>query len=141
MSKRLGAVFSDKAELAGYTLENHRLHPGQVLELTLFWKSLSDWEGSYKVFVHLYGPDGTVVAQQDGFPGESRLPTTTWMPGEYVADAHHLPIGDDMPEGKYRLATGLYDPESLARLPVSGDLAIAQGDHVILDQEVEIVSR
>ena len=141
MPNRLNVTFSDKAELAGYALENRRLHPGQILELTLFWKSLSNWDSSHKVFVHLYDPDGTVVAQQDGLPGEGRLPTTTWMSGEYVADTHHLPIGGDVPDGKYRLATGLYDAESLARLPVSGDSGIAQGDHVILDQEVEIVSR
>ena len=140
MARQVEASFADKAELTGYTLPRTRLSPGEAVDLTLFWKSLSPWEDSYKVFVHLRDPDGDVVAQQDTVPGEGQLPTTNWLPGEYVIGAHHIPIGDEVPAGRYNLVVGLYHPDTLARLAVTGDAGVAQRDHVVLDQEVEIVN-
>ena len=141
MARQVEASFADKADLTGYTLARTRLSPGEAVDLTLFWKSLSPWEDSYKVFVHLHDPNGVVVAQQDTVPGEGQLPTTNWLPGEYVIDAHHIPIGSEVPAGRYNLVVGLYHPDTLARLAVTRDAGIAQREHVVLDQEVEIVSR
>jgi len=145
----LGTVFADRAELVGYELSNRLLAPGKTLDVTLFWKSLAVWDEPYKVFVHLRSADGAVVAQQDGFPAEGRLPTTAWLPGEYVTDLHRLALADDAPAGKYHLVVGLYHPESLVRLPVrdvgdrpEGSMSgTAHADHMVLAQEVEIVSR
>jgi hypothetical protein len=38
------------------------------------------------------------------------------VPGEYVADGHTIVVGPDIEPGSYRLAVGLYDPVSGARL-------------------------
>ena len=141
MARQVEASFAGKADLTGYTVARTRLNPGETVDLTLSWRSLSPWEDSYKVFIHLRGPDGVVVAQQDTVPGEGQLPTTNWLTGEYVIDAHHIPVGHEVPAGRYNLAVGLYDPETLARMPVTGDAGIAKGDHMVLDQEVEIVNR
>lgn len=144
---QVGTVFADKVVLVGYELNGRVLSPGDTLDITLFWKSLAVWGDSYKVFVHLLSSDGVVIAQQDGFPGEGRLPTTAWLPGEYVTDVHRISIADDAPTGKYHLAVGMYHPVSLSRLPVGevtdlpgGSVSgTAQADHVVLAQEVEVV--
>ena len=133
--------FAGRAELAGFTLPETRVRPSGTLEVVLYWKATTRWESSYKVFVQLLSTDGQVVAQQDTIPGEGRFPTDNWLPGEYVTDAHHLAIGEDVPPGYYHVIAGLYDPDTMARLQVTGDPSTAQGDHVLLDQEIEIYSR
>ncbi|MBF8285548.1 MAG: rane protein of unknown function, partial [Anaerolineales bacterium] len=47
-------------------------------------------------------------------------PTTGWLAGEYVVDAHTLTLPGDLPPGAYRLFVGLYDPQSATRVPASG---------------------
>ena len=47
--------------------------------------------------------------------------TGQWDPGELILDSVALAIPPDAPPGPYRLAFGLYDSETLERLPVVGD--------------------
>ncbi|MFC2031653.1 hypothetical protein ACFLWA_13115, partial [Chloroflexota bacterium] len=42
--------------------------------------------------------------------------TLGWLPGEYLTDTHLLQLPYDLPDGEYRLAVGLYDPETAQRL-------------------------
>jgi hypothetical protein len=58
---------------------------------------------------------GQIVAQGDGPPVGGRYPTTYWLPGEIVEDAHRLTIPSGG-HGPYRIAVGLYDPATSARL-------------------------
>ena len=46
----------------------------------------------------------------------SERPTTSWVPGEFVADAHQVPIPSDLTPGQYVVEVGLYDA-GLAELP------------------------
>lgn len=141
MAHATQASFAGKAELAGYTLRNARVHPGDTLEVILYWKATARWESSYKVFVQLLSAEGQVVAQQDTVPGEGRFPTDNWLPGEYITDGHHLVVGEDTRAGHYHLIVGFYDPATMARLPVTGEPNIAPENHVVLDQEIEISNR
>jgi len=141
MAHATQASFAGKAELAGYTLRNARVHPGDTLEVILYWKATVRWESSYKVFVQLLFAEGQVVAQQDTVPGEGRFPTDNWLPGEYITDGHHLVVGEDTRAGHYHLIVGFYDPATMARLPVTGEPNIAPENHVVLDQEIEISNR
>ncbi|MCB0041670.1 MAG: hypothetical protein KDE23_18430, partial [Caldilinea sp.] len=71
-----------------------------------------------KVFVHLVGPDGTLVAQSDAVPAQG-YGTEQWIEGEVVADEHVLVLPADLAPGAYRLRAGMYDPATAARLPAS----------------------
>jgi hypothetical protein len=81
----------------------------------LTWGSTEEITQNYKVFVHLYGMDGRLVAQHDSVPVNELRPTWGWQPGEQIMDNHGLwvPAGVSEP---LRLAVGLYDPESNTRL-------------------------
>ena len=52
---RRPARFADQIDLQGYSLPEHRLVPGQSLELTLFWSPRGRPVRDYTVFVHLLG--------------------------------------------------------------------------------------
>jgi hypothetical protein len=44
------------------------------------------------------------------------LPTFNWLPGEILADTHHIAAPNDMAAGNYRVLVGLYHARSGARL-------------------------
>jgi hypothetical protein len=114
-----GAQFEGVGELAGYSLER----AGKTLTLTLIWKATAAPPQAYSVFVHLSSaaPEaGRVWTQSDSVPAGGARPTTGWLAGEYVTDAHTLTLPDDLPPGEYELYVGLYDPAAAVRVPASG---------------------
>jgi hypothetical protein len=112
---------------------------GDSLHLTLTWQATRPFYQDLKLFVHLLDPSGQVIAQADplaglgaGPQGEDYL-TSQWDPGELILDDVAITIPPDAPPGPYQLAFGLYDGETLERLPVVG-----QGDARVV---VEVGSR
>jgi hypothetical protein len=87
------------------------------LTLDLMWYTPDGAKGDYSVFVHVYpadDPDAAQVAQTDTRPGGNALPPGNWLPG-LVRDTITVNL-DMMPAGTYRVAFGLYDPVTFARL-------------------------
>ena len=133
------ARFDNRVELVGYRLQRDELSAGEVLEVNLTWKALVPLEKSYKVFVHVSDRAGKVVAQCDSTPGGGTFPTTGWVAGEYITDRYVVQLDEGLPAGRYDVVTGLYHPDSGMRLPVQGDSELTRGDHIVLDQAIEIV--
>ncbi|MFO7536761.1 MAG: hypothetical protein R6X32_01725, partial [Chloroflexota bacterium] len=82
----------------------------------LIWQAEAETAVSYRVFLHLMGPDGQLVAQSDGEPAHWQRPTTGWLPGEIIVDERLLSLPDSLPAGDYQLLAGLYDPTTGQRL-------------------------
>jgi hypothetical protein len=111
-----GITLGDVAALSGAQASPQMARPGAAWPVTLVWRSLAETETSYRVFLHLLGPDGQLVAQSDGEPANWTRATTGWRPGEVVLDARVVDIPPDAPPGEYTLAAGLYNPDDGARL-------------------------
>ena len=129
------AVFGEVATLPSVSVDQTVIAPGEPLDLTLVWRVLNTPGVSYKVFTHLLGEDGRVVAQHDGFPVDGERLTTGWVPDEYIVDRHTLTF---LPEyaayrGPARLEVGLYDPATGDRVPVAPGV-----DYVILPVEIMV---
>ncbi len=107
------------AKLIGYARPAGHGTPGSPLPITLFWQSVAETSVNYTVFVQLLDSDWKVVAQQDQQPLAGDAPTGTWIPGEILTDPYNLIVPADLPDGDYRLITGLYQVETGERLPVS----------------------
>ncbi len=101
------------------------------LLLKVTWQPLRGFNQDWKVFVHLVDANDNVLAQYDGYPRSGDYPTSEWIPGELIEDRYPLLFPADAPPGPYRLFLGLYDEETLARMPVPSD---SEG-RVILDVE------
>ena len=124
-------VMLDRAELRQETFQ-----PGEVIAVTLRWRVLRATDAPYVVFVHLMGPDGRLVAQQDVEPIR---PTTAWAPGMEVVDPHQVTIPAGQPAGRYQLRTGMYPQgQPGSRLPVvDAGLTTAESDSVLI-AEIEV---
>lgn len=103
----IGAAFGGQVTLVGATVEETA---GGVLPVELVWRGEGEMDRSYRVFVHLLGPDGALAGQSDAEPAGWTRPTTGWLPGEYVVDAHAITLPADLPPGEYTLAAGMYLP-------------------------------
>jgi 4-amino-4-deoxy-L-arabinose transferase-like glycosyltransferase len=110
-------------ELIGYDLQS-------PIALTLYWHALATPDHNYNTFVHVLDEDSHIVAQHDGPPGNGKLPTLGWLPGEYLIDPQPLQLPPDLPAGEYHVAVGLYDPVTNLRL----------GDQIILDTPIFVRS-
>jgi mannosyltransferase len=92
---------------------------GQPLRLTLYWRPTQRMLGtSYTVFVHLLRDGAPILSQRDAVPVNGARPTTTWIPGEYIADSYDIPVPRDAPLGRYILEVGLYNPITGVRLAI-----------------------
>jgi uncharacterized membrane protein len=104
--------------LTGYHLPPNPAHPGDTIDILLRWETLSPLVADYTVFVHLLNDQGDLVTQSDTFPTWLvAQPTSHWTVGQPVADRHELRFPPDLTPGVYRLVVGLYDHQTLERLP------------------------
>ena len=133
----LHARFEDKAELLAYHLDATALHPGEVLNVTLYWKCLSSMNTDYAVFVHLLGQHDLVIAQHDGYPCLGACPTRGWKIGHVQVDTHMLalPLTSYTPD-EAQIEVGLYENVSTRRLQATDDQGQPLGDNVRFDRLV-----
>jgi len=117
--------------LRGYTLSTPRLRPGEIAQLTLFWQALAPITGRYKVFVHLVGSNGEIVAQRDSEPSGGAQPTDAWHPEEAVIDRYGIALPADLPPQTLTLRIGMYQMFTLERLQISQQ-SQALSDHIDL---------
>jgi len=133
-----GACFGEAIRLEGYALADSRRAPGDVLSVTLFWRSQKAVAERYKVTVQLLDERGELAAQHDAEPGAELAPTSAWRPGQLVVDRHGISLPADLPPGPYRLIVGLYHIGTGERLPVTLE-GHPLGDHLLLDTEINVV--
>ena len=109
----IGARFGKVAELEGIWLMR-----GTDLHLALVWRSLADHPPVMaKVFVHLLDGAGQIVDQKDGIPVWWTRPLETWRLDEQLLDVYTLFLPADANVTDRSLRIGLYDPDTLIRLP------------------------
>lgn len=121
----------------GYDLNTRTARPGETVRLTLYWQALDRIDRSYTVFAHLLGSDGQLYGQQDNLPSRGTAPTTSWIPGEYIADEYNIQIKPEAPPGEYRIEIGMYDAVTGMRLVTSMN-GHSPGDHILLDMPVQV---
>jgi hypothetical protein len=113
------ATFSDTVDLLDSSISHDaELKPGDWLRFTLTWCARGPVERDLTVFTQLIGPDGQVWGQQDNPPLGGWYPTPLWQPGEVVQDDFAFAIDSLAPAGNYQLIVGLYDSQTIERLPI-----------------------
>lgn len=92
---------------------------GGNAKICLRWISLRPVAVDYQVFIHVLDGAGTLLAQADAQPKSGNYPTSAWTPGETIDDCVALAVPSQAGT-HWRVALGLYDLATGARLPVTG---------------------
>jgi hypothetical protein len=128
----------DTIQLLGYDLNSDTFHPGDRLELSVYWYPTGPIPYGYSSFVHVSN-GGPPLAQADKLNPADR-PTKTWTPEGYIRDDYTIILPPDIPPGTHQLFVGLYtcdtqpagDCGNGERLSVSDAAGKAVGDAVPL---------
>lgn len=99
-----------EATLLGYTLDQPFTRT-ETLRFQVFWRVESQPLRDGVLFLHVVGPDGKMVAQDDSPPEQGKRSTLTYRPGEGISQIHRLVIPKYTPAGVYVLYVGVYDRE------------------------------
>ena len=113
----MGVRLGEHVQLKRVRLSARTLAPGETLTVVPIWESDGQTEKDYRVFCHLLSTSGELVAQRDDPPVYGFRPTTTWRAGEIIEDSYDIALGEDLPPGEYELSMGMYDIETMERLP------------------------
>jgi hypothetical protein len=134
ISQSVDADFGSQAKLQSYELQTLPSQTRGMLLLTLYWQAQKPIDTDLKVFAHMVDSDGHIIAQRDSQPASGRRPTTTWAPGETITDRLGLllPPEDQRPPAGYHLLVGMYDPNTLERLPLLDSSGNTIGDSINL---------
>ncbi len=122
--------------LVGYDMGTTAASPGESLHLALWWAALRKMNRDYTAFVHVVGPDGQILVQEDRLLKHASLLTSGWRPGDApVSDEYDLQLPADSKAGKYNVIVGVYYWETGERLPVWDELGQrAHGDAIWLEE-------
>ncbi len=93
--------------------------PNQAIDLRLHWQVKEFIHDNYTTFIHVVGPDGTLVTQADRQPMSGFIPTSYWPPRQEIVDDYTVQLPPDAPLGEYKLLVGWYDLDTVTRLPMS----------------------
>ena len=82
------------------------------LRLELAWTTLAAIDQQLTAFVHIYDPQGKLVAQQDGYPLLGLAPPWLTQIGEVTRDVRRIPLPARLAPGHYTVGVGVYDAET-----------------------------
>ncbi len=125
------ANFANRMELMGYDLRLPDNLPASP-EVVLYWRALSPMEISYTTFVHILDREERVIAQVDHVPGDGAFPTTGWLPGEVITDRFVMSTSLDQLASAHQVEIGVYDLDTMERLPVLDRMGDIQDTRVLL---------
>jgi hypothetical protein len=104
-----------------------------ALFVTLYWRAAKPVAEDYTVFLHARDAAGRMLAQGDGPPVGGWYPSSSWLPGQIIADEHRLPLPAGTDPSEIQVMTGLYRLSDGSRLPVTDAKGVAvEGDQIPL---------
>ncbi|PJF47067.1 MAG: hypothetical protein CUN48_10565 [Candidatus Thermofonsia Clade 3 bacterium] len=119
--------------LLGYSV-NGPVERGRTHNFITHWRVEQTPARDGVLFLHLFGPDGRLVSQDDNPPtidGKVRS-TLTYHTGEGINQIHRITLPADSPAGEYKLFAGIYDRDGGLRWPAQQDGRPARDDLIFL---------
>lgn len=95
--------------------------PGETVTLAVQWRVAQAPGVDLTTLVHLGQPDQPPLATGDRPPLAGDYPTRVWAAGEVINDQYVLALPTGLRDGRYPIWIGMYDPQTMARLPLTVD--------------------
>jgi len=121
----------------GFTLSSYAIpetaNPGDVITLDFAWNVEADIQRDLTQFLHLY-PEGVneYTAAFDHPPLNGRFPSLDWRAGVQFEDNWQIALPEDLSPGEYTLYTGMYEPLTVARVPILTESDQVSDNRIIL---------
>jgi hypothetical protein len=101
---------------------------GTQITVTLLWQGQSMTTTNYVAFVQLLNADESIAQQIDRWQIAFDAPTSTWLPGQVIADHYVFEVSTDAQQ----LGVGLYNAATGERLPAFAAGQRLPQDRIIL---------
>jgi hypothetical protein len=139
----LNAMFAEDLELVGYGIDLSPRQPGDVIDITTYWRALRTMSRSYITSIHLLDATMTMWGQSDTVLGGT-YPHLLWAPGEFVKEEYTLTVAPNAPPGLHTIEFGIFhylkgeyyflpvtesDKPDLARHIILGQVRVLDSDH------------
>ena len=108
--------FGERWVLTSYEARPAQPRPGDDVRVVTYWNVKNVDVSPLVMFVHVLGPDGKLVAQEDRLD----VAVETLHVGDEFLQTHRVTLPGDAQAGTYRIAIGLYSPVTNVRVPVAG---------------------
>jgi len=86
------------------------------LRVELAWTTTITVDRQLAAFVHVYDPQGRLIAQQDGYPMQGLYPPWIQQRSEVVRDVRRIRLPAHLAAGHYTVGMGMYDLETGQRV-------------------------
>lgn len=123
----LDVTLGDQVRLAEAAVRSE----GQTLYLTLHWQALRAMGTNYMVFVHVQQAEFP-TSIGDGPPAYGYYTTNVWRAGDWVVDERTVELPRVFDPARDQVLVGMYDLETLQRLPVTDSQGQPLGDSIAL---------
>jgi len=135
VSRSFVARLGQDIDLIGADWEIGGAGAAQYVDVFLYWKAVASVGESYKVFVHLLGGTGDLIAQHDGVPVEWTLPTDAWPTDVIIVDHHQVDLPPAHPIDEIdEIRVGMYHIDNQQRL----DVVVLEGGVSSVDSAVRL---
>jgi tetratricopeptide (TPR) repeat protein len=125
--------------LLGYDLYPSRTEASGTLDLTLWFRALSNMDRDYTVFIRLIGPDDHLWAQEDKLLLLNQLPTSEWGLGVVARIDYHLHVPQNAPPGEYAIVVGVYYWATEGRLPMWDEHGHREPNDAVVLSLIEVI--
>jgi hypothetical protein len=131
----MNAMLAEEIEFLGYDVDLTPRQPGDVIDITAYWRALRTMGRPYISSIHLLDNAMTMWGQSDNYLGGT-YPHLLWAPGEYVKEVYSLTIAPDAPPGLHSIEFGVYHQVvgEYFFLPVTTVDSPEPAKHIVLGQ-------
>ncbi|MBE2223990.1 MAG: glycosyltransferase family 39 protein [Anaerolineae bacterium] len=93
--------------------------PGDTITITVQWQAQNAQNANFTTLIHLAEAGQPPLATADNQPLSGQYPTRVWETGTVITDQYTLRIPDDVENGRYPIWLGMYNSETIERLPLT----------------------
>jgi hypothetical protein len=134
--KKALANFDSKILLEKARTKPIVVHPGQAIDVTLYWRVLQPIDEGYTIFVHVIDASNRIWGQKDFTSLGGSYPTFLWIPkwleGQVIDDRYIVVLDLQTPPAEYWIEVGMYGIATTKRVPIFDQELNLTSDRVIL---------
>lgn len=105
--------------------------PGRTSTMFTYWRVEGTPARDGVIFVHVFGPDGGLIVQEDHPPDNGARSTRTFRAGAGHRERSTFTLPKAMSPGSYTIYVGIYDRDDLERWPATQNGAAARNNLIV----------